>query len=394
MAGLLGYALAGGMAGAGEGMVAQAKAKREAALEEVKNNRIVAREREEREARQNKIVDTFQDENGNIVAVTATGNTKILSHPQSGAPLREQPELPSASDFIDLNHPKNPEKWQQVRAGSEKHLALIKDGWVKGNPQSDASLRGQPKLPSASNFINLYHPNNPKEQKQVRAGSKDHLALIKDGWLKGNPPKDKAPMTAAQTRLAMATALRNATTKGRYGDTVDWQVYVNELSIYEIDTTNPKVIERVRIGLRDDIKEQVKADADSRSSLFKTEAQEYDGKTKKQWIADETERLINKRLMELGLTPPAKDGLPRSTGRQTGTTPEGRPIVANEDGSVSTERSMELGLTPPEPNKPKGTGEARKPEPTSRRPRIGDTATNKETEEKLIFTGRGWEPMN
>jgi hypothetical protein len=51
MAGLLGYALAGGLAGYGNSLVEEAKAKREAAMEELRNSRLMEREDRDRSFR-------------------------------------------------------------------------------------------------------------------------------------------------------------------------------------------------------------------------------------------------------------------------------------------------------------------------------------------------------
>jgi hypothetical protein len=51
MAGFLAYALAGAATGAGEGMIAEARAKREAAMEELRNSRLMEREERDRSFR-------------------------------------------------------------------------------------------------------------------------------------------------------------------------------------------------------------------------------------------------------------------------------------------------------------------------------------------------------
>jgi uncharacterized protein YidB (DUF937 family) len=51
MAGFLAYALAGAASGAGEGMIAEARAKREAAMEELRNSRLMEREDRDRSFR-------------------------------------------------------------------------------------------------------------------------------------------------------------------------------------------------------------------------------------------------------------------------------------------------------------------------------------------------------
>jgi hypothetical protein len=59
MAGFLAYALAGAASGAGEGMIAEARAKREAAMEELRNSRLM--EREDRQFdRQGQLLDRQQ----------------------------------------------------------------------------------------------------------------------------------------------------------------------------------------------------------------------------------------------------------------------------------------------------------------------------------------------
>jgi hypothetical protein len=148
MAGLLGYALAGGLAGYGNSLVEEAKAKREAAMEELRNSRLMEREDRDRSfrtsereasqgfsARENAANRQFQSESrGDLVTLDdgstgvrvgstvkpltdAEGNQRrVVSRDGTNTPA----EVRTAEWLIQNGVAENPEDaWRQVRTARD-----------------------------------------------------------------------------------------------------------------------------------------------------------------------------------------------------------------------------------------------------------------------------------
>lgn len=306
MPGLLGYAAAGALAGAGEGIAAQGRRSFEAMQEELRQTRLDERQTrsDDRADDRQKRADTRADartdlelgsiskfdvdSNGYKIGLNARGESVRITD-ESGKPIRQQAEKPGYS----------------VKQNADGMLVYVPD------------RPGSPAVP-------------------VRDASGQPVS--------GKPPKDPDALTPAQRASVVSRALKSATTKSAsptQPDTVDWGAFTDDLRIAGV-AIDDDVRRRVERGLREELAGEVSTEAERRKGeenlVFPDKPADYGGLSREQWEKQELDRRVNERMVELGLADeravPQPDAQTASTGRASANPPAPRDPALRQVGQI------------------------------------------------------------
>lgn len=296
MAGLAAYALAGGLAGAGSGLLEDAKAQRDAVKDALRRNheREMAGEnrefqRSERMARQD-----FDAE-------------------QKGLDRSQRLEL------------------ENLRIANNERTLDRQEARRLAELERQESAFTEVKQDETGKFYGI---NKKGEAKAITDEAGEPVT--------GTPPRRKleaGEMTAAQT----ASAIRNARRDAEVPDPndpmgkakiVDYKRYADNLSTSGVPMT-PALASEIKRGLRSQIEAEVQAEAEERKEvpgglLSRKREADYGGMSREEWTQTEVRRRLDETMMEFGLADP------KGSGPQPGRQDSSAPATESPQPATST----------------------------------------------------------
>ncbi|MEQ8394975.1 hypothetical protein [Thalassobaculum sp.] len=294
MPGLLQYAAAGALGGAGKGLAVDAEAKREAARDALRAERAAE------EARKNR---DFQGEQGRLGRehqTTLQQDRQTFDEGQNDLNRRQQTQI--ADKQIGAARDRANEtagRYAQFGVDSEGFQVAINQ---KGEAVRVTGADGQPIRPAVK-------PQD-METKQLadgtyvqipKTGGSARTVTMDDGSpAVGKPPRDPDKLTLTQRNVAINAARRAATVKvrGGLGEELDPEAYADELVARGVEIDAP-LRKQIEDGIRKDIAGKVSRDASGRKNMWKGEKEEFDGVTRAEWEQAETERRIAEKMADI-----------------------------------------------------------------------------------------------
>ena len=285
MAGLLGYAAAGALTGIGKGMLQDSLAQRDAVKEEL-------RRQHDRQMRQE--------------------DQKFRSgERQAGQDFTAGQNALNRDQQMEMEGLRS--KREDARLDRQESMRLRELEQQAGLAREDREFRSGEREAAASQYTDKIQGADGTYYGVNKLGEAKPLAGPDGEPIAGAPPKrklDPDEMTASQKSAAIRNARRDAEVidpediAGK-NKIVDYERFADNIASSGAPIT-PEVRSEITRGLRGQIEKQVQTEAEGRAGakggfLSRAKPDDYGGKSRDQWVKDEVQERLDKRMVDLGM---------------------------------------------------------------------------------------------